>query len=302
MNDVVVLQAGPASARLVPAAGGRISALRLEPEGGGAAVDVLHPYPEDFFDPLRWAKGGIYPLMPYSNRIAQARVRVDGQQVLLAPHPDAAPHTLHGNAHALPWSLASHDAAGAVMVLDAAASAAWPWRYHGRMQLQLTPSALRVSLLIRNDDGRRMPAGLGLHPYIRHRPDARLAWRASVLWPATAEFLALSSRRLSPQEIPIPARPLREGGLTDYLGGWDGHAAVDLPGGEQLDIEADPVFGHLVVHRPDNLAYLCLEPVSHVTDAFNLAAQGVADTGAHWLAPGESLQGSMSFALRGADA
>jgi len=302
MNEVVELQAGQARARLVPAAGGRISALRLEPDGAGVAVDVLHPYPEDFFDPLHWAKGGIYPLMPYSNRIAQAKLRVDGQQVVLEPHPDAAPHTLHGNAHALPWMLESHDGASAVMVLDAAASPAWPWRYQARMGLQLTPSALRVSLVLRNAGQRRMPAGMGLHPYFRHRPEARLVYRASAFWPPTPEFLAQSARAPLAQEVRPLAQPLREGGMTDYLGGWDGHARIELPEGALLDIDADPVFGHLVVHRPDHLAYLCLEPVSHVADGFNLAAQGVADTGTRWLASGESLQGGMVFTLRGAGA
>lgn len=302
MKDVVQLHAGRACARLAPWAGGRICALRLEPAGGGIAREVLHPYPEDIFDPIRWAKGGIYPLIPYSNRIAQACLQVDGQPVLLAPHPDAAPHTLHGNAHGLPWTLHAHSADRAALELDAAVSAAWPWRYHARMELQLAPSALQVSLSLRNDDQRRFPAGLGLHPYFRHRSDARLVYRASAAWPPTADFLAVASRVPLAHEVHAQPLPLRAGGLTDYLGGWDGHARVELPEGEQVEIQADPLFSHLVVHRPDSLAYLCLEPVSHVADGFNLAAQGVAGTGTQWLAPGESLHGSMVFSLRGAGA
>ena len=74
MTGVVILQSGNATARLLPTSGGRISALQLQAADSDKAIDVLHPYPEDLlFDPLRWGKGGIYPLMPYSNRIAQAR-------------------------------------------------------------------------------------------------------------------------------------------------------------------------------------------------------------------------------------
>ena len=298
MGAVVQLKSDRARARLLPAAGGRVSALRLEPQGGGDVVDVLHPYPEDFFDPLRWAKGGIYPLLPYSNRIAQARLQVAGTEVALLPHPDAAPHTLHGNAHALPWRVQAHAAASAVLVLDASASAAWPWHYGCSMRLRLSSCALSVDLSIRNHDDRVMPAGLGLHPYFRHRPDARLQYCASAFWPPTPEFIAVASRAPTPDENHAVARPLRAGGLTDYLGGWDGHASIELPDGERLQIDADPVFAHLVVHRPDNQAYLCLEPVSHVADGFNLAARGVLDTGARWLAPGEALTGSMRFSLR----
>ena len=101
MNETVSLHCGVASARLVPGAGGRVSALRLSAQSD-ATVEVLFPYPEDHVDPIRWAKGGIYPLLPYSNRIANARVLMQGEEVLLQPHPDAAPHTLHGHAHLLP--------------------------------------------------------------------------------------------------------------------------------------------------------------------------------------------------------
>ncbi len=45
-------------------------------------------------------------------------------------HPDAAPHTLHGNAHAQAWEVLSNDALSAVLALDSAtrASAASTWQ------------------------------------------------------------------------------------------------------------------------------------------------------------------------------
>ena len=296
MNAIVQLQAGAARARLVPAAGGRVSALQLQAPDG-QPVDVLHPYPEDFLDPVRWGKGGIYPLLPYSNRIAHARVRVQGEEVRLQPHPDALPHSLHGTAHLQPWTLEHHDGASAVLVLDAAPSLAWPWRYTGRLEIALTPAALRMRIAVRNAGMGVMPAGIGLHPYFRHDPQVQLGYGATTWWASTPDFLATESRPLAADEVFRPARELPAGGLTHYLGGWDGRADLGLPGGARLRIQADPVFQHLVVHRPDNLAYLCLEPVSHVTDGFNLAARGVAGTGTRLLAPGETLAGEMQFEL-----
>ena len=296
LTPILQLQAGVARARLVPAAGGRVSSLQLAVPGDGP-VDVLHPYPEDFFDPVRWGKGGIYPLMPYSNRIAHARVRVQGEEVVLAAHPDALPHALHGNAHRLPWALERHDANSAVLSLDARPSQDWPWHYNGRLELTLLESELQMQLTIRNASMRVMPAGIGLHPYFRHAPQALLGYRASAVWPPTAEFLATVPRAPVADEVYQPARRLPAGGLTQYVGGWEGTADIDLPRGARLRMQADAVLRHLVVHRPDNLAYLCVEPVSHVADGFNLAARGVADTGTRWLAPGESLSGEMRLLL-----
>ena len=301
MNNIVQLHAGAASARLVPQAGARVSALHLV-SPTGKAVEVLRPYPEDFFDPIRWAKGGIYPLMPYSNRIADATLRVNGATLALAPHPDAAPHTLHGNAHAQAWQVAQADAGSAVLTLDSASCAAWPWRYAGRMHLQLTACELVIHIEIRNTSAQIMPAGIGLHPYFCHHPGARLQYQASTVWPPTADFLAGPPRAPQSDEIYAAARSLPAGGLTHYVGGWDGTAWFDLPQGARLQLSADPVLRHLVVHRPDNLAYLCLEPVSHVADGFNMAAHGIPHTGTRLLGPGASLAGTLRLRVLGDEA
>ena len=296
-HAIVQLRAGSASAQLLPQCGGRVATLQL-PGTGGAPIDVLYPYPLDApFDPVRWEKGGIYPLMPYSNRIANARLRVEGEDIALKPHPDAQPHALHGNAHRLSWRLDQRDETSAVLRLDAPPSADWPWHYSGRLDITLSAEALHMRIEISNAGARSMPAGIGLHPYFQHLPQALLGYHADAVWPPTAEFLAMAPRVPHADEIYRPARPLVPGGLTHYVGAWDGRAEVALPQGALLRIEADAQFGHLVVHRPDNLAYLCLEPVSHVADGFNLAAQGVAGTGTHWLAAGEALAGAMRFSL-----
>ena len=294
---IAQLRSGGARAQLLPQCGGRVATLQLEGPGG-APVDVLYPYPLDApFDPVRWARGGIYPLMPYSNRITNARLSVDGADIALKPHPDALPHALHGNAHRLPWRLEQHDEISAVLRLDAPPSADWPWHYSGRMDIALSADSLNMRIEIRNAGERAMPAGLGLHPYLLHQPQARIGYHAESVWPATAEFLATSPRALIAGENYSNAQALPAGGLTRYVGGWDGYAEVELPQYAWLRVEADPLFGHLVVHRPDNPAYLCLEPVSHVADGFNLAARGWAGTGTRMLAPGESLAGAVRFSL-----
>lgn len=61
---------------------------------------------------------------------------------------------------------------------------------------------------------------------------------------------------------------------------------------------ADNVYSHLVVFTaPDGS--LALEPVSHATDAFNLAAQDVAGVDLRVLTPGQSLAGTARITLEG---
>src|SRR3954452_16426816 len=104
-ESVIQLEAGHAVLRAAPALGGRITALRLVPEGASDSVDVLLPFPEETKPDalLHWPRGGIYPLLPYGNRIRNARLVFRGRVHDLPARPDAARHTLHGPAHRAPW-------------------------------------------------------------------------------------------------------------------------------------------------------------------------------------------------------
>jgi aldose 1-epimerase len=293
----LLLRAGKACAVLRPAAGGRVCSLTLARDGG-RTVDVLFPYSAQGVDPLRWAKGGIYPLLPYSNRIANAQLQTPDGVVDLSPHPDAAPHTLHGPAHGMAWTVQAHDEHSATLTLDHPASAAWPWHFRGEMRFHLSTDALQMDVTLTNLDARSMPAGLGWHPYFLHQPSARLRYRASQLWTSDKDFLAQSAGPLPAHESFEVAHALRDGTMTDYLSGWDGQLELDLPEGEVLQLHTGPLLSHLVVHRPPQGGYLCIEPVSHVANGFNLAARGVAGTGSVLLASGESLSGPMTLRLQ----
>jgi len=58
---------------------------------------------------------------------------------------------------------------------------------------------------------------------------------------------------------------------------------------------AEPPLDFLVVYTPPARSFLCVEPVSHMTDAFNLAAAGRTDTGCRILAPGEALRAAVTL-------
>src|SRR5258708_5972246 len=63
----------------------------------------------------------------------------------------------------------------------------------------------------------------------------------------------------------------------------------------RLEIVAFPPPRPLVIYTPKDRDFFCVEPVSHASGGFALAAAGVADTGTRLLEPGETLAASMRF-------
>ncbi|HEX9187496.1 MAG TPA: aldose 1-epimerase, partial [Vicinamibacteria bacterium] len=63
----------------------------------------------------------------------------------------------------------------------------------------------------------------------------------------------------------------------------------------RLRLAASPPLRTLVVYTPPGQSFFCAEPVSHITDAFNLADAGRTDTGMLTLAPGESARATFTL-------
>ncbi|MBI3507116.1 MAG: aldose 1-epimerase [Proteobacteria bacterium] len=277
---------------LMPELGGRIVALRLT-DGPAPPLDVLVPLVGAPVLPPRWPKAGGYPLAPYSNRIANARLSFRGQTHELPPYPDAAPHTVHGHAHRMPWKVTEQGPDHATLAYEHDGTDEWPWRFMVEQRIALAGARLTVAFTFANRDARPAPAGFGWHPYFPIKGSPRIAFRAETFWEQSSDNVATGkTEHRSPTDAPVDLDPA---GATLYYGGWSGVCAFETGTGVSVRLSADPVLSHLVLHRPAGIDYICIEPVSHVADGFNLAARGIAGTGTHSLDPGDSLSGTVTM-------
>ena len=112
-----------------------------------------------------------------------------------------------------------------------------------------------------------------------HKPRARIS----------ATCIPTAHHALASPDAFDPPRAIGATTLDNVFTGWDGAATIRWPSRElRVSIEADRSCAHLVVYIPGERDYFAIEPVTHMTDAFNRAARGERDTGTRRLAPGES--------------
>jgi aldose 1-epimerase len=292
--DPVTLRSGPLGVVLSPAVGGAIARFWLE-RMTGSAVDLLRATPDAALarrDP--WATA-CFPLVPWSNRIREGCFAFGGRTVSLPPNRPPDRHTIHGHGFQAGWTVVDLDPALAVLEY-AHAPDAWPWAYRAVQRVALTPVRLELELTLTNEDDAPMPAGLGWHPYFPRTPETTLTARVRGLWLTDAELLPLT--RVAPPSDRDPGRGLAVDrvALDNAFVGWDGQAVVAWPERRAwLGLAAGGPLGTLVVYTPPGESFFCAEPVSHVTDAFNLAAAGLTDTGMLTLAPGESVRATLTL-------
>ena len=292
-STITIATAG-LTAQIAAEAGGRLARLSWRRRSGDT-VDIVVPMTSGLAPP-GWPKAGAYPLVPYANRIAQARLSFLGRVHDVAPHPDALPHSLHGQTHLEPWAGIRTGENQADLSIVCERSQAWPWAFEARQRFTVQEDRLVVSLSLRNLDREPMPAGLGWHPYFLAAGPAEVTFAADTWWPYAADFLPLGHSQPLANDL-HPPLSLGNEGLTAYLGHWSGKAKLERDDGVRITVTADGIFDHLVLHHPAGAAYCCLEPVSHVANGFNLAADGVHGAGLRILDPGDELAGSVTVTL-----
>lgn len=244
---------------LLPQWGGRIASLTV------GTLDVLTPIQANRFDPLHWPRGGAYPLLPYSNRLRDARLTHGGVTHTLPAHPAAQPHTLHGVSHTLAWDVIDHSPTHALLSVDYSGEH-WPWPVRFQQRFDLKGNCIRLQLSVTNLGDSSMPAGLGLHPYFQRHPGMTVQCAPKLAWELDADYLPTGSALALHEPLRLPVDVAHE--VAIYASRWDGRAQLDYPQG-QLLMQADHTLGHLVIFAPPGAPYLCLEPVSHLANAFN---------------------------------
>nr|WP_315592204.1 aldose 1-epimerase [uncultured Cupriavidus sp.] len=291
------LRAGPHTLTVVPTAGGRMASLRTT-RADGNPVEWLAPLPlEQGFDAFQWPKAGSYPLLPFSNRIREGRFNWHGQQVELPAHPGQA-HAMHGFGHVRAWTVAEQGDDRILMTLRHEPSGSdWPWPVFAEQSLRLTDEGLDAVMTIRNGGDTTMPVGGGFHPFFARVPGLRIQFDAAHIWPADAGGVATGRSAVGARESFLRERNLPESDFSIYYGGWKRFATLKRPDGAMLTIRAGEGLDHLVLHAPGGCDFVCLEPVSHVADAVNLAARGWEGTGLRVLEPAASVTWRMQWHL-----
>jgi aldose 1-epimerase len=303
VTETIELSAGSARAVIAPAIGGSIAAF----ESDGQAI--LRPTPEKALAEGAVRSFACFPLIPFSNRIADATLHWAGREYGLARTIDAEPHAIHGNGWQRAWSVTRRDASRLAIELEHDASGTrareWPFPYRARQRFDLIADALAVRLEleldIENTGADAFPFGLGWHPYFERDARTELGFAAGGVWHTDPSRLPTRFDAIPPRWNFDPPRPIGATIIDNCFAGWRPPVTVRWPARKlTAEIAADPTCDYLVVFVPSGKTggktFFALEPVTHMTDAFNRASE-VRDTGTRVLAPGACFSCTMSISV-----
>jgi aldose 1-epimerase len=151
------------------------------------------------------------------------------------------------------------------------------------MTYRLRDGILEVETSIENHSTEPMPVNVGYHPYFKLHDSPRNSWKVTL--PAKEAYVLSGSLVPTGEKKPMPyASPqaLQGIALDDVLGGLvpgeSGRTSFVVEGAkERIAVMYGPKYTVAVVYSPADRDFICFEPMSGPTNAFNLKQAGRYD-------------------------
>ena len=257
-------------------------------------------------------------LWPWANRIDGMAYWVRGRKFLLneelgnvRPGPNRTP--IHGLVtYSGLWRVKAHGADGKGAFVTSRLEfwrrpelmAQFPFAHAVEMTYRLADGRLEVEAEVENLSGEAMPVSLGFHPYFQITDAPRDEWTVTL---AARRKHVLDGKLIPTGEtVPLPyAKTLALKGvvLDDVMDELerdaDGWARFRVAGRRQsITVEYGEAYGVAVVYAPAGRGFVCFEPMTAITNAFNATHAGWYGA-MPWIEPGGRWRGVFRIVPQG---
>jgi len=238
-------------------------------------------------------------LAPWANRLDHDGFYANGKHYTLNPslnnyRHDPTKQPIHGLlSYASEWKVTNVSATSKSAEVTSRLEfwrypdymAQFPFAHTLDMTYRLQDGVLEVETMIENHSTEVMPVSIGFHPYFRLHDSPRNAWRVTL--PAKESFVLSSSLVANGEKKPMSYKNPQELegiSLDDVLGGLipnqngpsqNRRTEFAVQGAkERIAVIYGPKYPVAVVYSPKDRDFICFEPMSGPTNAFNLKQAG----------------------------
>ncbi len=161
--------------------------------------------------------------------------------------------------------------------------AQFPFAHAIEMTYRLEDGALEVITRIENHSREPMPLAVGYHPYFRLHDSPHDEWRVHLAAKArlvlSSQFIPTGQREpvQPPDPVPLAGRSLDDV-FTNLVRDSSGRSEFFVEGKkEKISVIYGPKYSVAVIYAPAGRGFICFEPMSAITNAFNLTHAGLYD-------------------------
>jgi aldose 1-epimerase len=239
--------------------------------------------------------GGIPLLAPWANRLDAETYYASGEPYRLNEGlGNLRFDTNHLPIHGLVlftdrWRVIAQDSTSVTSLLEFWRFPQWmaqfPFAHTIEMSHRLSGTTLEIETAVENQSEEPMPLSLGFHPHFQLTGSPREEWMLQL---AARQGVVLSDKMVPTGErksltFPNPMR-LADQSFDDILTDLTGGEFSVQAGDQRIRVRCGPKYPVVTFYTPPHGSFVCFEPMSAQTNAFNLTHAGV-DAGLQYIPP-----------------
>lgn len=306
MNKLILLENDWLRVQISPEVGGAIFSCKYNLNGQW--IDIMRPTSPEAVREKTPGEFSSFNMIPYSNRIEHGTLLHGAYAYQLAIN-DKDGHAIHGEVRDQVLHVVEQSKEHVVLGFASTdyPDISWPYQFSTQITYRICEQDFIIELNVKNDSHHEMPVGAGIHPYfvrdVSGEPE-----QVMVEIPVTGIY---------PGDTPIPSgsweevpaeldfSQMRE--LTKafidrcYRCAPEPIVVQWMESKLQMVITSDPVFEHVILYCPKKEKddrFFAIEPVTNCNNGFNMANQGIKDTGTVYLEPQGTLAGTINIKLK----
>ena len=266
-NAILTLETRHQRLRVLPALGAGIASWEVR--DGQLWRPMLRSWDEVSEDRYTFA---CFPLVPWSNRISRGGFVQDDKLYPVLPNRPGEPYPIHGDGWLQPWTVKAQGDQHVVLHLESNCFQGGPYHYEATLTCMMADAELNLTLTVTHLGDAPLPYGLGLHPYFLRTDAARLTMPCDGVWLSGDDPLPVAHVEPLPATFDYRRPAPLTGPLIDHcLTGWTGKAHITYPEDRlQLELEMRDCNGYVLLYRPPQGNFFCMEPITQPIDAFHL--------------------------------
>lgn len=247
--------------------GASITHLRLL----ATQTDILRSTKQ--FTPYDVTKSGLFPMVPFANRIRNNQFIWEGMPITWPIHNFDVDFFLHGDGWTKEWQILSLQSESIKLGLESVIADIC--HYYATINYKLIDSQLIVILTLENLSPKPFPFGMGLHPFFEIENGTTLQFEHNGMWLEDKNYLPNGYTTEIESKFDFRrTQEIHHQWINNGYDNWHGKATLSRLNNLVVTMQSDvPV---LQLFQPNTdlgeyLRFICLEPQTHAVDAHNSA-------------------------------
>ena len=235
---------------------------------------------------------GYFATVPYFGEIKKKSFLYKNKYISLPKTHPLEPDTIHGEGWVSKWNVKSKSKQSAELIFNHTGKKGFPFKYQVCQKFILKNKSLFINISILNNDKDSFDCGIGFHPWFNLH-------KTSKIYSNNFTYTKKYEKNIFKKKLFLKKNflDLNKYKIDQTFINWNGIAKLIIDKDTAIEIKNIKNINNLHVYSPPKENFFCIEPVTNISDAYNIKKHSKIYQGLQVLKSSKKFEAKVEFKL-----